>query len=280
MRQEIHKGKFRTQAGARLFGALVLLWGLSAAALGTPSNARPAELTGQALRYLHGEGVKPDVDRAVVYLCSAARKGHGPAAFELGWLYLQGRGVAQDEDLGAAWLRESARLGEKPPARLMESLKSRKKTSLACVASNGADLRKLAARRAEFMLAINEMAPKYDLDPALVLEVVRVESNFDPRARSHKGALGLMQLIPSTARRFGVEDPLDPIQNLRGGMAYLRWLVKRFDGDLKLALAGYNAGEAAVERHGGIPPYAETQAYVGRILRRYGKYNTEDGSLI
>ena len=108
-----------------------------------------------------------------------------------------------------------------------------------------------------------------DLDPALVFEVVRAESNFNPRARSHKGALGLMQLIPATAKRFGVEDPFEPRQNLHGGMAYLRWLLQRFDGDLKLTLAGYNAGEAAVERHGGIPPYDETRTYVGTILSRY-----------
>lgn len=233
---------------------------------------KPGKLTDQAMRYMHGEGVKQDLDRAVVYLCSAARKGHGPAAYELGWLYLQGRGaVARDDRLGAAWLREAARLGEKPPARLMQSLASTKKTSLACVAGNGRDLRKTSARRAEFMVKIQEMAPKYDLDPALVLEVVRAESNFNPRARSHKGALGLMQLIPATARRFGVKDPLDPMQNLRGGMAYLRWLLKRFDGDLRLTLAGYNAGEAAVQRHGGMPPYEETRAYVGKILARYSK---------
>ena len=120
------------------------------------------------------------------------------------------------------------------------------------------------------------MAPRFDLDPALVLEVVRAESNFDPRARSHKGALGLMQLIPATARRFGVEDPFEPSQNLRGGMAYLRWLMTRVDGDLRLALAGYNAGEAAVERHRGVPPYAETRAYVGRILRRYTRSGDRD----
>jgi TPR repeat protein len=275
MRLATHEGQLQARVPFWwLVTALLLLCGVDSA-VSSPS-AKPQEQTEQALRYLHGEGVRPDVDRAVVYLCSAARKGHGPAAFELGWIYLEGRGVARDEDLGAAWLRESARLGEKPPTRLMESLKSRKNTSLACVSSKGTDLRKLAARRAEYMRVINEMAPKFDLDPALVLEVVRVESNFNPRARSHKGALGLMQLIPSTARRFGVEDPLDPIQNLRGGMAYLRWLVKRFDGDLKLALAGYNAGEAAVERHGGIPPYAETQAYVGRILQRYGKHSAHD----
>lgn len=262
----------------QLAGGL-LLPGLTAAVQAAPAAAKPAQLTEQALRYLHGEGVTADVDRAVVYLCSAARKKYGPAAYELGWLYLEGRGVARNDELAAAWLHEAARLGEKPPARLMQSLKSVRKTSLACVASSGADLRKSAARRADLMHKIHEMAPKYDLDPALVLEVVRVESNFNPRARSHKGALGLMQLIPETAQRFGVSDPLDPIQNLRGGMAYLRWLINRFDGDVRLALAGYNAGEAAVERHGGVPPYAETRAYVGRIMQRYGKRDA-DGSLI
>lgn len=254
----------------RLAGGLLLLFVVMNPALAGPS-ASPAELTEQARRYLHGEGVAPDVDRAVVYLCSAARRKYGPAAYELGWLYLEGRGVERDERRAAAWLREAARLGEKPPARLMESLKSVKRTSLACVASNGADLRKSAARRADLMHTISEMAPKYNLDPALVLEVVRVESNFNPRARSHKGALGLMQLIPATAQRFGVKDPLDPIQNLRGGMAYLRWLMKRFDGDVRLTLAGYNAGEAAVERHGGVPPYDETRDYVGKILARYAR---------
>ncbi len=98
-----------------------------------------------------------------------------------------------------------------------------------------------------------------------MLAVVQVESNFDPNARSPKNAQGLMQLIPETAERFGVGDVWDPEQNLRGGMAYLRWLLDNFDGDVKLALAGYNAGEGAVQRHGGIPPFAETQDYVQRI---------------
>lgn len=271
MHGTIRNNSSHFQSPAR-WAAVPLLLFFSVVQTAVCAATKPAELTDQALRYMHGEGVKQDLDRAVVYLCSAARKGHGPAAYELGWLYLQGRGdVARDDRLGAAWMREAVRLGEKPPSRLMRSLASAKKTSLACVASSGADLRQSSARRAELMVKIQEMAPKYDLDPALVLEVVRAESNFNPRARSHKGALGLMQLIPATARRFGVKDPLDPEQNLRGGMAYLRWLLKRFDGDLSLTLAGYNAGEAAVERHGGVPPYNETRAYVGKILGRYTK---------
>jgi soluble lytic murein transglycosylase-like protein len=106
------------------------------------------------------------------------------------------------------------------------------------------------------------------LDPELVLALIEAESNFNPRALSPKNAQGLMQLIPATAERFGVRDAWDPEQNLRGGMAYLRWLLARFKGNVQLALAGYNAGEGAVERHGGIPPYAETRAYVSHIIAR------------
>jgi soluble lytic murein transglycosylase-like protein len=101
-----------------------------------------------------------------------------------------------------------------------------------------------------------------------VLAVVEVESGFNPKAASPKNAQGLMQLIPETAERFGVADVWDPEQNLRGGMAYLSWLMQHFDGDLELVLAAYNAGEGAVQRHGGIPPYAETRDYVQRVIAR------------
>ena len=115
---------------------------------------------------------------------------------------------------------------------------------------------------------VRRLAPKYKLDPNLVLAVIEVESAFNVRALSPKNAQGLMQLIPKTASRFGVRNLWDAEQNTRGGMAYLRWLLKNFSGDVRLALAAYNAGERAVERQGGIPPYEETRSYVKRILRR------------
>jgi soluble lytic murein transglycosylase len=116
---------------------------------------------------------------------------------------------------------------------------------------------------------IGQAARHTRLDPALIEAVVRVESGFDTAARSPKGAQGLMQLMPDTARRYGVADPFDPAQNLLGGARYLRDLLDRFS-DLSLALAAYNAGEGAVERHGkAIPPYAETLAYVPRVLAHY-----------
>lgn len=236
----------------------------------SPSGLSPAELTERAIRLLHGEGVSPDVDRAVTFLCAAARGGHADAAYELGWLYLQGRGVSADDALAAAWLNEAERLGATFPVRLRRHLAGLDPKPLLCVGSNGRPLDLTDAGKARIAAVVQQMAPQYDLDPALVVEVIRAESGFDPRARSPKGALGLMQLIPATARRFGVDDPLEPLQNLRGGMAYLRWLIERFEGDLRLVLAGYNAGEGVVQRYGGIPPYAETRAYVRKILRRYG----------
>lgn len=108
-----------------------------------------------------------------------------------------------------------------------------------------------------------------EISPAFVLALISVESSGKPNALSEKGAQGLMQLIPATAARFGVEDATDPQQNIKGGVAYLAWLMKEFDRDPILALAGYNAGENAVADHGGVPPYAETRAYVPKVLNAW-----------
>ena len=117
---------------------------------------------------------------------------------------------------------------------------------------------------------INDHALAQDLDPKLVEALIRVESAFNSRALSTKGAMGLMQLMPGTALDLGVENAFDVEENLRGGTTYLRSLIDRFDGDLKLAIAGYNAGPAAVEKYQGIPPYRETTDYVRRVLAAYG----------
>jgi len=108
-------------------------------------------------------------------------------------------------------------------------------------------------------------AREFGVEEAIVRAVMHAESAFNPNAISRAGAQGLMQLMPATAERFGVTDAFDPAQNIRGGVRYLAWLLKRFNGDLALAAAGYNAGEGAVDRHGGVPPYRETQTYVQRV---------------
>jgi hypothetical protein len=121
----------------------------------------------------------------------------------------------------------------------------------------------------ELSRLIHQSARQEGLSPRLVQSVVQVESGYNERALSHKGAQGLMQLMPATARELGVENAYDPGQNLRGGTRYLRQQLERFDGDLTLALAAYNAGPSAVERFGGIPPYRETRAYVQKVLSLY-----------
>jgi len=121
----------------------------------------------------------------------------------------------------------------------------------------------------DFADAIAAAADRHGLDRALLAAVVEVESGFQPKAVSPKGARGLMQLMPATAKRFGVTDPFDPEQSLDGGAQYLHWLLQRFQGRTDLALAAYNAGEGAVDRHGGrIPPYGETLRYVNGVLER------------
>jgi soluble lytic murein transglycosylase len=110
------------------------------------------------------------------------------------------------------------------------------------------------------------------VQPALVKAVIAAESGFDPEAVSRKGARGLMQLMPTTASRLGVEDPLHPTENVRGGTRYLRLMLDRY-GDIERAVAAYNAGPGAVDRHGGIPPYRETQDYVRRVMTYYRYYH-------
>jgi soluble lytic murein transglycosylase-like protein len=113
---------------------------------------------------------------------------------------------------------------------------------------------------------------RHSIDADLVRAVIKVESDFNSNARSHKGAMGLMQLMPDTARLHNVNDVYDPNENIEGGVRHLKLLLNRFRGDLQLTLAAYNAGIGAVERHGGIPPFAETRDYVRRVLRFYQSY--------
>lgn len=129
----------------------------------------------------------------------------------------------------------------------------------AAVVSSGTGMREL----------VHQASVEHGLDPKLMDAMVRVESDYDPRAVSRRGAMGLMQLMPDTAERLGVDDPFDPEQNVRAGMREFARLVNRYRGNLQFALAAYNAGEGAVSRYRGIPPYRETRNYVSRILTIY-----------
>lgn len=116
---------------------------------------------------------------------------------------------------------------------------------------------------------IRNAAQMHGVSEGLIKAIMHTESGFNPSARSPVGAQGLMQLMPATARRFNVSNAYDPVQNINGGVKYLSWLIKRFNGNTQLALAGYNAGEGNVDKYGGIPPFRETQDYVRRVMSRY-----------
>ena len=135
----------------------------------------------------------------------------------------------------------------------------------ACTAAPSVDFGNIRLNTSAYQAEVAAAAREYGVDEAVVRAVIHAESAFNPKARSHVGAQGLMQLMPATAERFGVSNAYDASQNIRGGVKYLAWLLKRFDGNLTLAAAGYNAGEGAVDKYDGVPPYKETQRYVQRV---------------
>lgn len=138
-------------------------------------------------------------------------------------------------------------------------------TCYACAPLPGVNFGSLRLNTAAYAAEIRAAAAQHGVDEAVVRAIIHAESSFNPNAISRVGAQGLMQLMPATARRFGVSNAFDPAQNIRGGVEYLAWLLKRYNGDLTLAAAGYNAGEGAVDRHRGVPPYNETRRYVERV---------------
>ncbi len=244
-----------------LLTLLTLFW-LAPAAPAADARA-PGDYLQLAADYELGRnGRRRDAGEAFRLYCLARASGDTEAEYHLGWLHFTGRGVPRDMGRAAWWFRQAADRGDATAANLVRRL-----SHVEPVEDDSCErlLAGVSRTRLELERWVYRLAPEYGLDPRLVIAVIEVESGFDPRARSPKGAMGLMQLMPQTARRFGVKDPWDPVQNLRGGMAYLRWLLDRFDGDLALVLAGYNAGEKAVERYRGVPPYRETRRYVQRI---------------
>lgn len=138
-------------------------------------------------------------------------------------------------------------------------------TCYACAVNPGVSFATVRLNTSAYQAEIAAAAREFGVEEAIVRAIIHAESAFNPSALSHAGAQGLMQLMPATARRFGVADSYDAGQNIRGGVQYLAWLLKRFNGDLTLAAAGYNAGEGAVDRYKGVPPYSETQRYVQRV---------------
>lgn len=245
----------------------------------------------KALEY--GDGVKRDEVAAAKLYCRAARYGDAEAQYSLGWMLTNARGIQRNDAEAAHMFAAAAEQGMEqaqnmldkmggtplgdPPPCLRPPEGDPPVAVAAPPAPRGAKPVSLWASLPlpqhappAIVNYVKLLAPEYQLAPALVLAVMATESNFDPLAESPKRAQGLMQLLPETGGRFGVVRLRDPSQNIRGGMAYLRWLLAYFEGDVMLAVAAYNAGEKAVDRYLGVPPYAETRLYVRKIMAATG----------
>ena len=240
----------------------------------------------QARGYEHGEGVPRDVATAIDLYCKAAQAGDAESRYNLGWIYANGRGVERNDGFASHWFARAALMGD-PHAEAMHKRLATPADKPGCVqeaerlAARSAEQRRLEDEKTEqatryrvhvdtpeerrIMKIVYKLAPQFGIQPGLAFAVIRAESNFNVNALSDKNAQGLMQLIPETAARFAVRKPFDAEQNIRGGLAYLQWLLAYFKGNVPLVLAAYNAGEGTVDRYRGVPPFPETQGYIKRI---------------
>lgn len=208
----------------------------------------------------------------VAALCRRARLGDAQSQYELAWMFSHARENRRDDWAHYLFFAASAN-GHEDARKLVLSMTWPQAQVPDCIraptiAPQAAGIAVRAPPHIERL--VQQLAPQFQVNPKLALAIIAVESNFNTVALSDKNAMGLMQLIPETARRFGVRNAFDPQQNIRGGMAYLRWLLAYYRGDVRLVAAAYNAGEGAVDRHRGVPPFAETQEYVKRVVARFG----------
>ena len=256
----------------------------------------------EAIAYEHGEGVIRDQARAARLYCEAARLGDAEAQYNLGWMYANGRGVERDNKLAAYFFNAAAEQGMMQAVRMLQRVGAPSEippdcmripepafTSPISAVSEPSVAEPVATLMPKPVLAwpdvpaviqskapkplvelVKQIAPEFMVHPQFALTIIEAESRFNPDALSPKNAMGLMQLIPETSARFNVKKPFDPAQNIRGGVAYLRWLLAYFEGDVALVAAAYNSGERTVDRYRGVPPYAETRAYVKRVLNGVG----------
>jgi hypothetical protein len=248
--------------------ALLSSFSIADASSTQKEKAISLRIEGKAFEY--GEnGTKKDPEKALKLYCEAARLGDMEAQYNLGWMLANGRGVARDDASAAYFFSMAAKQGDALSIRMLRQVGDPVGKAPSCLVdaeAEGHDIVDNALPQHQKVLGlVQQLAPQYGVSPRLAMAIMRTESNFNPTAVSPKNAQGLMQLIPETAERFNVKKPFDPEQNIRGGLAYLRWLLAYFQGNIALVAAGYNAGEGAVNRYAGIPPYAETQGYVKRI---------------
>jgi len=243
-------------------------------------DPEPERVRKMALVYEHGRGIKQDLTQAYRLYCKAALLGDAVSAYNIGFMYFNGRGLPRHHGMAVYWYRKAAMAGDTFSRSMLERFRDIASVEdLSCQPeppppprAKGLKFTEAPNPNRDIVASwVNQIAPAYSIDPALVMAVIQAESAYNPGALSPKNAQGLMQLIPATAQRFGVKDPWNPLDNIKGGVAYLSWLLRHFAGKVEWAVAAYNAGEGAVDRHQGVPPFQETQAYVKKILAHYPK---------
>lgn len=241
---------------------------------------RIAKLVSPALLFKHVAGTPAYVQEVFDHHCRAARTGDANGYYVMGMLYVYGNGIKKNLSMASTLLSKAAELDHDKAKDVLDVLPRPPAVAElpACLTSPiqqetvaNEEFVQFYKRDGKIHQLVSRLAPKYGIDTDLAMAVIAVESGFNPRATSPKNAQGLMQLIPDTASRFQVANAYDPEQNVKGGLAYLRWLMDQFEGNVGLVVAAYNAGEKTVEKYGGIPPYPETQVYVQRIRSLYPK---------
>ncbi|HYN54280.1 MAG TPA: transglycosylase SLT domain-containing protein [Methylotenera sp.] len=238
--------------------------------------------------------------KAANLYCEASRYGSAEGIYRLGILYAFGRGVPENRDYAANLFGIAATHGHFEAQKMLETIEIKTADTPQCVLEAvvpekapvnqfanhqgspeiDAYIAKLPKSKRWVIDLVGTISDWYKVDEKLVLSIITAESGFKLAAKSNKEAQGLMQLIPATAERFNVKNAYNASQNIKGGVAYLRWLLSYFRGDVTLAVAAYNAGEGAVDKYKGVPPYKETKEYVKKVLNLYQiKRHTYDESI-
>jgi soluble lytic murein transglycosylase-like protein len=247
------------------------------------------DLLERASKLLNDERDPDNLWKAANLYCESARYGSAEAIYRLGMLYAFGRGVPANRDYAANLFGIASTHGHFEAQKMLETIEIKTDVTPICVLeevsperapapqvniANGspaidAYIAKLPKNKQWVVDLVDTFADWYKVDSKLVLSIITAESNFYISAQSNKDARGLMQLIPATAERFNVKNAFNASQNINGGVKYLRWLLSYYRGDVTLAVAAYNAGERAVDRHKGVPPYKETRGYVKKVMGLY-----------
>jgi hypothetical protein len=267
---------------------------------------RLSALMHKAATYVDSGKSDDDFWQAAAIYCEASRLGSTEAQYRLGMLYAFGKGVPENRTFAASLFSIASQQGHHEAFDMLETVNFKSQDLPACVTSEAlpekrpppvlgpvkASAESLAESPTEEGLAehtiqidlyleslprnkswiidlTNKISDWYGIDPKFILSIITLESAFETKAQSSKSAMGLMQLIPATAERFNVKNAFDASQNIKGGIRYLRWLLSYYRGDVELAAAAYNAGEKAVDRYFGIPPYPETHEYIKRLKILY-----------